>query len=371
MALSNPYIFGLHDKGGESLMQGRGWVTVTEAIGRDPNNHHGADYRDLSSLGVIVRLNNGYGSTGTIPTRHYYHDFAQRCVNFIRASSGCNKWIIGNEPNHQQEWPDGERIYPKDYAECYNIVKNKLGSLAQDHEILVAGPAPWNNQVTYQPNNGRGDWITYLQDQIRSIGLEVVDGVSIHAYTHNYDPATIHSEAVMNPPFQDRYFEFYVYRQFLQGLKEIGFSKKPIYMTECNGDLKDWPGDNGWITTMYREINAWNNREADHQIKCVTLFRWKDDPYGWSLSRNAGSMNEFRRVVAKNEYKWRPYSSEPTPEPPPSQDCKDALEQIDQELDKIGQVVRASAQDAYNAYQRSVRANEDIEALRAEIAKHK
>ncbi|PJF45665.1 MAG: hypothetical protein CUN48_17740, partial [Candidatus Thermofonsia Clade 3 bacterium] len=69
--LDSPYIFGLHDPGGEWIMAQagrRGWILFTEAVGSDPNDRSGADYRPYSEqdFGVIVRINNGYGAVGTI-----------------------------------------------------------------------------------------------------------------------------------------------------------------------------------------------------------------------------------------------------------------------------------------------------------------
>ncbi len=104
------FIHGLHDRGGENHMLDLGkpgWVLVTEAIGFDPNDRNGNDYRGLSDrgLGVISRLNNGYHPSGTIPHSSRYADFAQRCANFVAASPGCKIWLIGNEMNFVVERP--------------------------------------------------------------------------------------------------------------------------------------------------------------------------------------------------------------------------------------------------------------------------
>ena len=67
-SLYPPFIFGLHDPPkahkNPMLQKNRlGWVVITEGIGDDPNGPPGPDYRYLSDkgLGVIVRLNYGYG----------------------------------------------------------------------------------------------------------------------------------------------------------------------------------------------------------------------------------------------------------------------------------------------------------------------
>ncbi len=84
-----PYIYGLHEPGGEHLMleAGRpGWVLELARVGHDPNNVPSGDYTSLTGRGlrVIVRLNHGYGSEGTIPRRDLYPAFARAC-----AASGC------------------------------------------------------------------------------------------------------------------------------------------------------------------------------------------------------------------------------------------------------------------------------------------
>ncbi len=104
------YIFGIHEPGGERHMldAGRsGWIVFTEGIGHDPAVQDGRDYRSYSDrgLGVIVRLNNGYHPSGTIPNSRDYANFAQRCANFVANSRGCKIWIIGNEMNYWIERP--------------------------------------------------------------------------------------------------------------------------------------------------------------------------------------------------------------------------------------------------------------------------
>lgn len=111
------WLFGLHDPGGEQIMLAAGkpgWVVFTEAIGRNPTDHTGRDFRPYSGrqLGVICRINHGYYPQGTLPWSQDYGAFAQRCANFVAASPGCGIWIIGNEPNYQVEWPTAAGVVP-------------------------------------------------------------------------------------------------------------------------------------------------------------------------------------------------------------------------------------------------------------------
>ena len=67
----SPYIFGLHDPGGESIMAvagRRGCVLFTE-VAAIPPIRAVAHYRPWSNqdFGIICRINHGYGSVGTLP----------------------------------------------------------------------------------------------------------------------------------------------------------------------------------------------------------------------------------------------------------------------------------------------------------------
>ena len=95
-------IYGAHDPAGAATLNSQGvqgWVVVTEEIGRNPNQDGGGNYTDMSNdgHGVIVRLNHGYGSNGTLPYESEYDNFAARAANFVRDSVGANIFIIGND----------------------------------------------------------------------------------------------------------------------------------------------------------------------------------------------------------------------------------------------------------------------------------
>jgi len=162
------YIFGLHDPGGQHLMvekNKQGWVLVTEELGADPHGPGGPDYRHLSNqgLGVIVRLNHGYGDKGTIPQSSRYDDFARRCGNFVEGSKGCHIWIIGNEMNMGNERPGGrtgQKITPELYAQCYRLCRQRIKTLGghERDQVVVGAVAPWNDQTKY-PGTPDGFWI--------------------------------------------------------------------------------------------------------------------------------------------------------------------------------------------------------------------
>ncbi len=84
------WLYGMHDPYDRSLhSNGRaGWVLFTEIC----NGAGSAAYEDWANRdwGVIVRLNNDYGGSGTIPVTGQTSAFAERCANWVRNSKGCH-----------------------------------------------------------------------------------------------------------------------------------------------------------------------------------------------------------------------------------------------------------------------------------------
>lgn len=337
----NPYIYGLHDRGGEHLMivndQAKGWVLVTEAIGADPNDQSGSNYQELADkgLGVIVRLNNAYGSSGTIPHPSQYDNFARRVANFVRNSPGASIWLIGNEMNLEREQPrkpgsdQAEPITPRHYAECYTKCRAAIKALpGHEHDTVVVGAiGPWNGQTAYEadpmgkypanklpggppdyPYNGFfGDFITYMRHMLLAIGPENCDAIAIHAYSHGYNPDLVFSESKMGSPFENYCFHFRTYRDQMAAIPE-NMRHLPVYLTEANGDQEPdgatWPfGNNGWIKNAYKEINEWNQTPGNQQIRCLILFRWIIDPHGWSIDGKTEVQDDFKEAIAQN-YQW-------------------------------------------------------------------
>ncbi|MGB5815804.1 MAG: hypothetical protein WBI27_11405, partial [Thermoanaerobaculia bacterium] len=168
LVAQSPYIYGIHDHepspqpyldrieaGGAT-----GWVTATVAIGTNPNDQGGDDFSWLSNRGhtVIVRLNNGYCPTGTIPEPARYDDFAQRAANYVAASSGAHIWVIGNETNLAGEWPlvGGrlEYVSPQDYATLFRKVYNAIKAVRPNDQVVPQALAPFAGP--YNPGNTCG-----------------------------------------------------------------------------------------------------------------------------------------------------------------------------------------------------------------------
>ena len=324
----SPYLYGLHDEGGEHLMLEMGtpgWVLVTEAIGFNPENKRGKDYTHLSrqGLSVMVRLNAGYGGIGTLPFEQYYKSFARRCANFVEASAGAHIWIIGNEPNHPIEWPGanwdwntaqpispqdiGEKITPDRYARAYLLARDAIHQVPGHEQdlVLTAAVAPWNALCTY-PGNPRGDWITYFRHMLRHIGADNCDGITLHTYTHGSDPNLIDAETRMQPPFQWRRYEFRAYQDFMAVIP-WDMQHLPVYITEADQN-EPWANENnGWVKRAYGEIDYWNRRHPFRPIRALVLYRWSKSDQ-WYIDGKQGVIEDFRESMVYH-YRWDQYQA--------------------------------------------------------------
>ena len=298
------------------LAAGRpGWVLFNVAIGSDPNDRSGVDFRPFSDLGlgVICRINHGYEPHGTIPHSSFYEQFARRVANFVAISPGCKTWVLGNEMNYaverpgiQIDWsrhargradvpeeadpfhhglpvrfnvlPDysdeirttraaivsqGEVITPDLYARCYRYCRDAIHYLPghDDDQLLVGAVTPWNTQTTYA-GNPNGDWIQYFREILEQLGAKSCDGFALHTYTHGPDPALIASDLMLQPPFQSRHQEFRAYRDFMAAVP-ADMRHLPAYITETDQSGPWADQSSGWVQQAFAEIDAWNRQPAD------------------------------------------------------------------------------------------------------------
>lgn len=301
-----PYLFGLHEPGGENHMadMGRkGWIVFTEEVGRDPAGQSGKDFSPWSGqgYGVLVRINHGYGPTqGTIPYAHHYDAFAQRVANYVAASKGARLWLIGNETNHAQEWPryEGweEKITAAMYASCFRKCRDLIRALPghAGDAVMPQATAPWSATV------GQG-WVEYHAEMLDLLGPGGLDAIALHTYTHGPDPNLVFSEAKMAPPYEDRHYNFRAYRDFVDA--HPGWARSlPIYITETaqNGAWAD--ANSGWVRNAYGEIDAWNQGATNQKIRALSLYRWPALD-GSTIAGKNGVIQDFRDAM-RNDYRW-------------------------------------------------------------------
>ena len=308
----SPYIFGLHDRGGEHYMgwAGRkGWVLCTEAVGANAEDWNSRSYEDLADkgYGVIVRLNNGYGHMGDLPRSEHYPAFAARCGNFVERSRGCHIWIIGNEMNLAVERPggpeNGEWITPQKYAQAFRLARAEIHGRPGhgDDQVVIGAVGPWNTQTSYAANPS-GDWIIYFRDILQVLSGDL-DGIALHTYARDPDPANLLSEERMDPPFNQRRKMFRTYIDFMEAIPEA-LRHLPVYLTETDQNVAWLDVNSGWVQEAYAEINRWNSGITHQKIRCLVLYRWEKHQNDiWSIQDKGQVIEDFRGAL-RHEYRW-------------------------------------------------------------------
>jgi murein DD-endopeptidase MepM/ murein hydrolase activator NlpD len=316
-----PSIYGTHeDYEGPDLekragyvmqQQGvRGHILWTEGIGSDPTDMRGIDYarRTTGDHTVIVRLNNDYGNSGTVPTTERYAAFAQRCANFVRNSRGASIYVIGNEMNNLREWPLGQAIYAQEYARCFNLVYAAIKQVQPNAIVCPGAVDPYNATLGFAPyNSPQGDIRIYWQTMLNAINQ--CDGLAVHAYTRGPDPQLVDSPATFgNAPLLGVHLNFRCFEDVLNATP-ARFRNLPVYLTETNHLFPvnesqfGWLDDNrGWAWKMYQAVNAWN-AAGNQQIHAALLYRWPqmDD---WAIVNKPRVIEDFRQAVGLN---YKPY----------------------------------------------------------------
>ena len=302
------HLFGMHDFSYEwvDLVRAAGktaWAVNTEAIGHDPNDRSGKNYDTCGgTITHIARINNAYGSGGTIPLPEHYDDFAIRFANFVAASSGCDIWIVGNEALCLDwEWPDGKRITMDQFVDCYLRVHKAVKAVKPSAILVPQPPASWNVNGKYQGNES-GDWIQQLTDMLNRIGAGNVDAIALHVYAMEHNRDTILSQAKMDPPFNHRSKTFQTYREFMEAIPPA-FRNLPVYITESNPD--GWQDtNNGWIQEAYAELDRWNQDPAHQPIRCLCFYRWpNEDRDKFHIRSKPGVVEDFRNALSR-DYTW-------------------------------------------------------------------
>src|SRR4030095_11513875 len=337
------FLYGVHDSSADWAIIIRdagvtGWAVISEEIRSDPTNHSGRNYSALAQYGVtpIVRLNNGYYPDGTIPQPGEYAAFAQRCANFVTASPGCTRWVIGNETNLAGERPYGVTITPTSYADCFSRCRSAIKQRGGQHEIIPAAVAPYNQDT--------GWCIDYWQQMLGAIismgaGDAGCDGLALHTYSRGGDPQSIYSEDTMNPPYDAYYNGFKAYKDFLDVVPAI-MRALPVYITEIDQNEAWVDADSGWVRNAYDQIDAWNHIDGSQRIYCLALYRWENYDK-WAFKDKHGVVNDFKASLAMGyqsptELPEPPEPTPPTPTPEPEPEPEPIPLEWDSRLDTRG-----------------------------------
>lgn len=312
-------IYGIHDIEASSFLtqnQVSGWLVHTVNVNTDAPT----DYTSLVNAGmrVLVRLNNGYGSDGTIPVLAQYDAFAQKCADWVAASKNAQLWIIGNEMNLSAERPQGQPILPVQYAGCFLKCRDAIHAKAgHANDLVLVGPVgPYNVETTY-PANPSGDWIKYFQDILNYV-LDRCDGVTIHTYSRGNSTASITDEATYPAPYNKNHKSFRAYRDFMNAIP-VAMRGLPVFITETQtliDDVPTWANQNtGWVQAAYSEIHSWSAIGTNQPIQALVLFRWKrEGPAGWSLQNFPAVLDDTRAAFQSNYQVVLPKSIAPAPQ---------------------------------------------------------
>jgi predicted flap endonuclease-1-like 5' DNA nuclease len=340
----SPHIFGIHavtlgdDPYTRDPIRGlfadtgkRGWIFFTELCGRHPHSlrvdpemrrrlwdwvHNG--------YGVIIRLNNGYEPSGTLPESRFYEDFARAAARWVELylkndslSSHAYRWTIqiGNEQNNPREHPGGfedpiEHITPELYAEAFDLAYAEIKRVLPNTIVCPGAIDPFNYMPMRRLNDARWRPLDYFTSMMANI--EKLDGIILHAYTHGPNPeAVTHLKRFGDGhgPLGDHYYDFQTYRLFMERVP-AKWRDLPAYITEMNhihrpaGEHdQGWLNQNvGWVREVYEEINRWNQRPYAQQIRCGLLYRWTGDQ--WALDRKPKILDDFKQALQRN-YRWR------------------------------------------------------------------
>jgi hypothetical protein len=322
-SMGSPYIYGMHEPGGESLMANaghRGWILFYEPL--HANTTPRRDFTAWSSqgYGVVVRVDNSWEpGQGTLPCESSHEAFADEVASYIQSTTGASIFVIGNETNMFgafTNWPlcNGalEPITVDRYVSFFRRLRGKVQALGRGDWLIPAPAAP--------QDYGGVHGVDYQAEVLAKLGPGGFDGIAMHAYTDGRDPALVTSEETTNSAAGPRHKHFRVYRDMLAAVPSWARSL-PVFITETC----PWPGgwaqtNTGWIQRMYAEIHAWNRTPGNQRVTAAMLYRWPNyDEAG--METNPGAQADFSAALAFG-YRWDGTSVNPPTDPsPPSCPC--------------------------------------------------
>lgn len=300
----SPLIYGFHEScPPDVLPPGQGWFLHLAEVGDNPEPHPGVDLSRWTDqgYGTICRLQYSWTGGGTFPMPDRLDAYVERVRTLVANSRGCHIWQIGNEPNHPNEWPTDHSGYtPRYSAEVYDLCWSAIHSTPGHEldEVLLAPCAPWI--VT----NG-ASWIGYFARMIDYAAT--IDGFALHTYSRGASPTSITSRSKMNPPYERYSNNWQTLFDWLDVIP-APFRDRPVYLTETN-QLDPWSTINtGWVSEMYRVINA-HNQSGAQVVRCALLYRWPHHDQ-WGIEGNQAIVDDMN-AARQHGYTW--VETEPIP----------------------------------------------------------
>ncbi|CAN5346048.1 hypothetical protein BH10PAT1_BH10PAT1_7820 [soil metagenome] len=198
--------------------------------------------------------------------------------------------IIGNEPNHANEW--GGQIDPNGYADYLKLISQKVKSSNEDFFIMPAGfDASANTSKNQLTKDATMDESVYLKKMFEKDPnvFEYVDGWSSHSYPN---------PAFSGPGNGIGKGTVSTFIWELNYLKLLGFQKDlPVFITETG-----WTHDTDILSTDIgpKMETAFNNVWSDKRVVAVTPFIYKyiDLPFdNFSWVNKDGLFYDFYNTV--------------------------------------------------------------------------
>lgn len=255
-------LYAVHDEEGASLVPTGGWNLCLVELSKSPP----AKSYD-SRLNNILRLNWGYGTTGTIPLESEDGAYFKSLSTFLAGLQGTTRFIVGNEPNHPQEWPQGKPILVDRYVSFFKGVRQLIRQVNPAYQVFPAAIAPY-----------RAGWLDYWKGMLGLIAAQGgCEGLAIHAYTRSANPSDIIDPGLRmkDAPLTGTFSGFLTYQDALLAVP-APLQQLPAHITEFTELLPGgWVDKNtGVIKAAYEEINRWNQDSSPTKIHSLHIYRY-------------------------------------------------------------------------------------------------
>jgi uncharacterized protein YgiM (DUF1202 family) len=117
----------------------------------------------------------------------------------------------------------------------------------------------------------------------------------------------------MDAPWNHHYSGWETLWEFMAAIP-LYMRHLPVMVTEANGNQPWATYQAGWVQALYQQIEQWNAKPGNQQIRCVALFRWARHDSRWDMSQCNQAHDDLRAAVALG-YQWREAQPQVLPAP--------------------------------------------------------
>lgn len=269
---------------GRHIVPPGGWCLALAEMSANQPPQNFAMFR--SDINWLVRVDWSQHGQGTYTKPHEVNLYVDRAIRYILGCQGVYGFIVGNEPNHENEGA----FDPHYAAAVFSLVRNAVKSQNSRVRLITPGLAPYH----------RSDVVSYgkaMHSEIARLGG--ADGVALHAYTRTANPVDISSTETMAAPLLGQFRGFLTYRDQLSTVA-ASYQKTPAFITEFD-ELDGWKDENvGIFPAAVAEVRRWNREASHQQIHSLIAYRWPNYDR-WGIEGKAGVVADFRSAIAGAE----------------------------------------------------------------------